>query len=156
MSRVITLMPVRLASTRLPNKPLLEINGKTVVRRVYENVKKYLPDCDIAIAAGDQEIVDVCAKIGVKAILTDPKLPSGTDRIAAALKVLDPDGSKYDIVVDFQGDNINVNPQVNIPLIEMVERTGCDIATAAFVIKEEADKTKKPYTPTKGIPLLFR
>ena len=141
MSRVITLMPVRLASTRLPNKPLLEINGKTAVQRVYENVKKYLPDCDIAIAAGDQEIVDECAKFGAKAILTDPKLPSGTDRIAAALKVLDPRGDKYDIVVDFQGDNINVNPQVNLPLIEMVERTGCDIATAAFVIKNEADKT---------------
>ena len=140
MSRVITLMPVRLASTRLPNKPLLDINGKTTVQRVFENVKKYLPDCDIALAAGDKVIVDECAKFGAKAVLTDPALPSGTDRIAAALKVLDPKGDKYDIVVDFQGDNLNVNPKVNLPLIEMIERTNCDIATAAFVIKDEADK----------------
>ena len=141
MSRVITLMPVRLASTRLPGKPLLKINGKTCLEHVFNHVKQYLPNTDIAIAAGDQEIVDECNKIGAKAILTDPKLPSGTDRIAAALKVLDPDGTKYDIVVDFQGDNINVNPQVNLPLIEMVERTGCDIATCAVVINNEADKT---------------
>ena len=139
MSRVITLMPVRLAATRLPNKPLRVINGKTMVQRVYENVKKAL-NTDIAIAAGDQAIVDECEKFGAKAILTDPNLPSGTDRIAAALKELDPDGSKYDIVVDFQGDNINVDPKVTLPLIEMVERTGCDIATCGMLIKTEEDK----------------
>lgn len=139
MSRVITLMPVRLAATRLPNKPLRVINGKTVVQRVYENVKKAV-NTDIAIAAGDQAIVDECKKFGATAILTDPNLPSGTDRIAAALKELDPDGSKYDIVVDFQGDNINVDPKVTLPLIEMVERTGCDIATCGMLIKTEEDK----------------
>lgn len=52
MTRVITLMPVRLAASRLPNKPLLKINGKTAIQRVYENVKKSL-NTDIAIAAGD-------------------------------------------------------------------------------------------------------
>lgn len=139
MSRVITLMPVRLAATRLPNKPLRMINGKTMVQRVYENVKNAL-NTDIAIAAGDQAIVDECQKFGATAILTDPKLPSGTDRIAAALKKLDPDGTKYDIVVDFQGDNINVDPRVTIPLVEMVERTGCDIATCGMLINSEADK----------------
>lgn len=121
MTRVITLMPVRLAASRLPNKPLLKINGKTAIQRVYENVKKSL-NTDIAIAAGDQAIVDECKKFGATAILTDPNLPSGTDRIAAALKVLDPDGSKYDVVVNFQGDNINVDPKVNQPLIDMVQK----------------------------------
>ncbi len=140
MSRVITLMPVRMAATRLPNKPLLDVNGKSIIQRVCENVKAAI-DTDIAVAAGDQAIVDECQKIGVTAVLTDPNLPSGTDRIAAALKVLDPDGSKYDIVVDFQGDNLNVDPKVNLPLIEMVERTGCDIATCGMVIKSEEDKT---------------
>ena len=140
MSRVITLMPVRMAATRLPNKPLLDVNGKSIIQRVCENVKAAI-NTDIAVAAGDQAIVDECQKFGVKAILTDPALPSGTDRIAAALKILDPDGSKYDIVVDFQGDNLNVDPKVNLPLIEMVERTGCDIATCGMVIKNEADKT---------------
>ena len=140
MSRVITLLPVRMAATRLPNKPLLDVNGKSIIQRVCENVKAAI-DTDIAVAAGDQAIIDECNKFGVTAILTDPALPSGTDRIAAALKLLDPDGSKYDIVVDFQGDNLNVDPKVNLPLIEMIERTDCDIATCGMVIKNEADKS---------------
>lgn len=142
MSKVITIMPVRLAATRLPNKPLLDVNGKTVVQRVYENVREIMPkDMDIAIAAGDQAIVDECKKFGALAILTDPNLPSGTDRIAAALKTIDPDGSKYDVVVNFQGDNLNVNPAVALPLVDMVQKTGCDIATCGMVIDNEPDKT---------------
>lgn len=142
MTRVITMMPVRLAATRLPNKPLLNINGKTLVQRVYENVEKAMKgQTDIAVAAGDQKIVDEVQKFGGTAILTDPNLPSGTDRIAAALKVLDPKGEKYDIVVDFQGDNLNVDPDVCIPLVEMVQKTDCDIATCGMVIKNEEDKT---------------
>ena len=96
---------------------------------------------DIAIAAGDQKIVDEVQKFGGTAILTDPALPSGTDRIAAALKVLDPKGDKYDVVVDFQGDNLNVDPAVCLPLVEMVQKTNCDIATCGMVIKNEEDKT---------------
>lgn len=138
MSKVITMIPVRMAATRLPNKPLLDINGKSAIQRVYENVKAVIPG-DVVVAAGDQAIVDECAKFGAKAVLTDPKLPSGTDRIAAALKEVDPDGSKYDIVVNFQGDNINVDPKVNLPLIEMVEKTGCDIATCGRVMLDEKD-----------------
>ena len=138
MSRIITMIPVRMAATRLPNKPLLDINGKSLIQRVYENVRKVIPG-DVVVAAGDQAIVDECAKFGAKAILTDPKLPSGTDRIAAALKEIDPDNSKYDIVVNFQGDNINVDPSVCLPLIEIVERTGCDMATCGMVFKSERD-----------------
>jgi len=142
MTRVITMMPVRLAATRLPNKPLLNINGKTLVQRVYENVQKAMKGkTDIAVAAGDQKIVDEVEKFGGVAVLTDPALPSGTDRIAAALKVLDPKGEKYDIVVDFQGDNLNVDPSVCLPLVEMVEKTDCDIATCGMIIKNEEDKT---------------
>ncbi|MBP3616166.1 MAG: 3-deoxy-manno-octulosonate cytidylyltransferase [Alphaproteobacteria bacterium] len=138
MSKVITMIPVRMAATRLPNKPLLDINGKSAIQRVYENVKAVIPG-DVVVAAGDQAIVDECVKFGAKAVLTDPKLPSGTDRIAAALKEIDPDGTKYDIVVNFQGDNINVDPKVNLPLIEMVEKTGCDIATCGRVMLDEKD-----------------
>ncbi|MGN0929437.1 MAG: 3-deoxy-manno-octulosonate cytidylyltransferase [Alphaproteobacteria bacterium] len=136
MSKVITMIPVRMAATRLPNKPLLDINGKTLIQRVYENVAKVIPG-DVVIAAGDKAIIDECEKFGAKAVLTDPALPSGTDRIAAALKEIDPDGTKYDIVVNFQGDNINVDPSVCLPLVEMVERTGCDIATCGMVFKSE-------------------
>ncbi|MBR1544828.1 MAG: 3-deoxy-manno-octulosonate cytidylyltransferase [Alphaproteobacteria bacterium] len=138
MSKVITMIPVRMAATRLPNKPLLDINGKSLIQRVYENVRKVIPG-DVVVAAGDQAIVDECAKFGAKAVLTDPKLPSGTDRIATALKEIDPNGDKYDIVVNFQGDNINVDPSVCLPLVKMVEDTGCDIATCGMVFKSERD-----------------
>lgn len=136
MVKVVTMIPTRMASSRLPNKPLVDVNGKSLIQRVYENVKKYVPG-DIVVAAGDQVIVDECQKFGAKAILTDPSLPSGTDRIAAALKEIDPDGSKYDIVVNFQGDGLNVNPEINNELIEMIERTGCDIATCGMVFKSQ-------------------
>lgn len=135
MSNVITLIPTRMKSTRLPNKPLIDINGKTLIQRVCENAKKYITNSDIYVAAGDQEIVDECKRIGFKAILTDPKLPSGTDRIAQALKEIDPSGKKYDIVVNFQGDGLNVDPRVNLPLIKMVESGSCDIATCGMVFK---------------------
>ncbi|MBQ8465873.1 MAG: 3-deoxy-manno-octulosonate cytidylyltransferase [Alphaproteobacteria bacterium] len=138
MSKVITMIPARMASSRLPNKPLLDINGKPLIQRVYENVKAAIHG-DVVIAAGDKEIVEAAEKFGAKAILTDPSLPSGTDRIAVALKELDPDGSKYDIVVDFQGDGLNVDPKVNLDLIEMIERTDCDIATCGMKFKNEAD-----------------
>ena len=138
MSKIITMIPVRMASTRLPNKPLLDINGKTLLQRVYENVKKVVPG-DVYVAAGDQVIIDACKEFGAPAILTDPKLPSGTDRIAAALKEIDPEGNKYDIVVNFQGDAINVNPEINNDLIKIVEETGCDIATVGMVFKSQAD-----------------
>ncbi len=144
MSKVITMIPVRMASTRLPNKPLLDVNGKSVLQRVYENVKACVPG-DIVIAAGDQVLVDEAKKFGAKAVLTDPKLPSGTDRISAALKEIDPDGSKYDIVVNFQGDGLNVDPKVNLELIDMIERTDCDIATCGMIfkdIKEVSDPTQ--------------
>ena len=142
MTNIITMMPVRLAATRLPNKPLLNINGKTLVQRVYENVQNAMKGkTDIAVAAGDQKIVDEVNKFGGTAVLTDPNLPSGTDRIAAALKILDPKQEKYDIVVDFQGDNLNVDPAVCLPLIEMVQKTDCDIATCGMIIKNEEDKT---------------
>lgn len=141
MNRVITLMPARLAASRLPNKMLLDINGKSLIQRVYENVQKAMGGkTDIAIAAGHPSIVEECQKFGATAILTDPELPSGTDRIAAALKELDPNGEKYDIVVDFQGDNVNVDPAVCLPLVEMIQRTDCDIATCGMIIKSDEDK----------------
>ena len=138
MSNVITLIPARMKATRLPNKPLLDINGKSIIQIVCENAKKYIQG-DLYVAAGDQEIIDECEKIGVKAILTDPALPSGTDRIAAALKQIDPSGKKYDIVVNFQGDGLNVDPRVNLPLIKMVEKGDCDIATCGMVFQNQKD-----------------
>ncbi len=138
MSKVITMIPVRLAATRLPNKPLLDINGKPLIQRVYENVKAAI-DGDVCIACGDEKIMEEAEKFGAQCVLTDPNLPSGTDRIATALKQIDPDGTKYDIAVNFQGDNINVDPAINNRLIKIIEETNCDIATCGMVFKTLKD-----------------
>ncbi|MDR2760879.1 MAG: 3-deoxy-manno-octulosonate cytidylyltransferase [Rickettsiales bacterium] len=138
-SRVVRLIPARLKATRLPNKPILDINGKSLIRRVCENAKKYIKDSDFYVAAGEQEIADECKKAGVEAILTDPNLPSGSDRIAAALKTIDPKGNKYDVVVNFQGDGVNVDPRVNLPLIDMIMKRECDMATCGMVFQSQKD-----------------
>ena len=138
MSKVITMIPVRLAASRLPNKPLLDINGKTLIQRVYENVKAAIKG-DVCIACGDEAIKKEAEKFGAMCVLTDPNLPSGTDRIATALKEIDPDGTKYDIAVNFQGDNINVDPAVNNRLIKIIEDTNCDLATCGMVFKSLKD-----------------
>ena len=139
MTKVITLIPVRMAATRLLNKPLLDINGKTMIRRVYENCRAALSG-DIVVAAGDRVIVDECSKFGASAVLTDPGLPSGTDRIAAALEEI---GGDYDVVVNFQGDDINVDPSASLPLVKMIEQGNCDVATCGMRLKpgEEQNPT---------------
>ena len=72
-------------------------------------------------------------------------LPSGTDRISAALKEIDPDGTKYDIIVNFQGDGINVDPKLNLELISIMERTGADIVTVGKKITDLAEIQNPAY-----------
>ena len=84
-NKVLTIIPVRLASTRLPNKPLADIAGKSMIQRVYEQAIKANIG-DVIIACDGQEIAEEAKRIGAKFVITDPNLPSGTDRIYAALQ----------------------------------------------------------------------
>lgn len=136
MSKVAVLIPTRLKSTRLPNKPLAIINGKPLIQHVYEHAIQVHPAEDVYIAAGDQEIIDVAQNFGARCVLTDPALPSGTDRIAAALREIDPTGKKYDIAVSFQGDGINVDPKLNLQLVDIMKKTGADIVTVGMKITD--------------------
>ena len=139
MSKVAVLIPTRLKSSRLPNKPLAIINGKPLLQHVYEHALKVHSKEDIYIAAGDQEIVDLAHSFGAQAVLTDPTLPSGTDRIVAAMKQIDPDETRYDTVVNFQGDGINVNPALNLRLVELLDQTGADWMTVGKKITDPKD-----------------
>jgi len=145
MSKVAVLIPTRLKSTRLPNKPLAVINGKPLIQHVYEHAVAVHPAEDVYIASGDQEILDVAKTFGAKCILTDASLPSGTDRIAAALKEIDPTGTKYDIVVNFQGDGINVDPKLNLQLVDLMEKTGADIVTVGIKITKPEEINNPNY-----------
>ena len=145
MSKVAVLIPTRLKSTRLPNKPLAMINGKPLIQHVYEHAIAVHPAEDVYIASGDQEIIDVARSFGAQCVLTDPSLPSGTDRISAALKEIDPEGSKYDIIVNFQGDGINVDPRLDLELIDIMEKTGADIVTVGKRISDEKEINNPSY-----------
>jgi 3-deoxy-manno-octulosonate cytidylyltransferase (CMP-KDO synthetase) len=87
----IILVPTRLAATRLPNKPLAEIAGEPMIVHVWRRAVA-AEIGPVVVASGDREIVDVVERQGGRAVLTDPELPTGSDRIHAALGALDPQG----------------------------------------------------------------
>jgi len=135
--KILTIIPVRLASTRLPNKPLADICGKSMIQRVYEQAKKANLG-DVLIACDGEEIAAEAKKIGAKFVLTDPNLPSGTDRIYAAFKQLNSD---FDVVINLQGDLPNIDPKVIQAAAKAASRADCDIATVASKIKNKDEIT---------------
>lgn len=128
------MIPARMAATRLPNKPLADIGGKPMIVRAYEQAA--LSGLQVAVAAGDQEIVDAIEAIGGVAVLTDPDLPSGSDRIRAALEAIDPDGA-FDAVINLQGDMPFADPGLATACAALLHgQPECDIAT---LVAPEAD-----------------
>ncbi len=131
----IVLIPARLAAARLPGKPLADIGGRPMIVRVLEQAQAAGVG-PVAVAAGDAEIVEAVTRAGGRAVATDPDLPSGSDRIMAALLALDPDG-RHDAVINLQGDMPFVAPALVRACAELLEREpACDIAT---VVAPEAD-----------------
>ena len=130
----LVLIPARMAATRLPNKPLADIGGKPMIVRAYEGaLESGLP---VAVAAGDQEIVDAIEAIGGRAVLTDPGLPSGSDRIRAAVEAIDPEG-QYDAIINLQGDMPFADPGLATACAALLHgEPSCDIAT---LVATEAD-----------------
>jgi 3-deoxy-manno-octulosonate cytidylyltransferase (CMP-KDO synthetase) len=131
----VILIPARLKSTRLPNKPLVDVNGKPLIQIVYEEaIKTGYP---VFCAIDDLKVKKIIENLGGTAIMTDSDLPSGSDRIYAALKEIDPDGSKYDTIINFQGDSSNVDYKILKELAELLYRSKADIATVAVFMKKK-------------------
>jgi 3-deoxy-manno-octulosonate cytidylyltransferase (CMP-KDO synthetase) len=136
----ILLIPARMASTRLPGKPLAAIAGRPMIVRVWERaVAAGLGP--VAVAAGEPEIVAAVEQAGGRAILTDSKLPSGSDRIFAALKALDPE-ARHDVVVNLQGDLPALEPETIRAVVEALAmgQGDADIATLAAEITDPAER----------------
>lgn len=124
----IVLIPARMAATRLPNKPLADIGGVPMIVRVLRQAEAAGVG-PVAVAAGDSEIVEAVTAAGGKAVLTDPALPSGSDRILAALGALDPNG-RHDAVINLQGDMPFVGPEVVEACAALLrDQPACDVAT---------------------------
>ena len=124
----IVIIPARMAARRLPGKPLADIGGVAMIVRVWRQAVA-AGIGPVAVAAGDVEIAEAVTAAGGNAVLTDPDLPSGSDRVLAALAVVDPDG-RHDAVINLQGDMPFVAPSVLAACAGLLEREpGCDIAT---------------------------
>ena len=133
------LIPARMASTRLPGKPLADIGGVPMIVRVWARaVATGLGP--VVVAAGEPEIAAAVEKAGGRAILTDPDLPSGSDRIWEAVKALDPKG-EHDVVVNLQGDLPALDPEQIKTVVQSLKQSEADIGTLAAPIENEADET---------------
>jgi len=98
----IIVIPSRMASTRLPGKPLAIIHGRPMILHVLDRARE-ADIGPIAVACADPEIAEAVRAEGGIAVMTDPSLPRGTDRVHAALAQLDPHGH-HDVVINLQGD----------------------------------------------------
>lgn len=140
MSQAYTvIVPARLASTRLPHKPLADIHGLPMVVRVAQRAALSNAS-QVVVAADSIEIVQACQAHGVRAMLTQVDHPSGSDRLAEASALL---GLKpHDVVVNVQGDEPLINPELINQVAELlVQRPSASMSTAAHEIHELAEFT---------------
>jgi len=135
----IIIIPARMAATRLPGKPLAGIGGLPMIVRVLRQAESARAG-PVVVAAGDPEIVDAVKAAGGHAVLTDPDLPSGSDRILAALAELDPGGT-HDVVINLQGDMPFVAPDMLDACVRVLsDQPLCDIATLVAPEASSADR----------------
>lgn len=138
MSNPIILIPARLKATRLPNKPLADIHGLPMIVHVWKRAME-AGIGPVVVAAAEALVADAVNQAGGKAVLTDPDLPSGSDRIWAALNQVDPSG-KHDIVVNLQGDLPAIDPKVVAAALLPLADPAVDIATLVAEIKDDGEK----------------
>jgi 3-deoxy-manno-octulosonate cytidylyltransferase (CMP-KDO synthetase) len=139
MSEPLILIPARMASTRLPGKPLADIHGQPMIVQVWRRA------CEakagrVAVAGAEKEIVDAVVKAGGEAVLTNPDHPSGSDRIFEAAAKLDPD-RRHDIIVNLQGDLPTLDPALVRAVVDALTSSNADIATLITEIREESERT---------------
>ncbi|HZK99452.1 MAG TPA: 3-deoxy-manno-octulosonate cytidylyltransferase [Caulobacteraceae bacterium] len=136
----IVLIPARMAARRLPGKPLADIAGTPMIVRVLRQAEGAGVG-RVVVAAGDPEIVEAVRRTGGEAVMTDPALASGSDRILAALAQLDPD-RRFETVVNFQGDMPFVDPALIAACVApLAAGPACDIATLVAAESGPEDRT---------------
>lgn len=134
---VIALIPARYGSTRFPGKPLASIAGKPMVQHVYERVNQAAKVSHLYVVTDDERIAKVVQDFGGEYIMTDPDLPTGTDRIASAALE-----TRADIIVNVQGDEPLIEPGLIDDTIDPVlYNPNIDIATPIKRITSLEDLT---------------
>ena len=135
--KTVIIIPVRMASKRFPNKPLALINGVPMIQRVWQQAIKSKFG-DVYVACSEREIYDLINSLGGDAIMTDPDLPSGTDRVYAALKKIK-NYLSYESVINLQGDMPIIDPKNIIKVNEPIYQ-GFDIGTLVTNITKDEER----------------
>ena len=133
--RSLVIIPARFKSRRFPGKPLININGKTMIQRVYEQVKKCKEATDLIIATDDTKIYNHIKSFDGSVIMTLESHLSGTDRCNEVVKKIN---KKYDIIVNVQGDEPIINPKQITKVINCFKDSRNKIVTLA---KENSNNT---------------
>ena len=137
------IIPARLQSTRLPNKPLQDIGGAPLIVRVLERVRASTAFRDVWVATDSETVVRAVVEAGGQALLTSPDHRSGLDRVAEAARILSdvPDPDPDAVFVNIQGDEPFVSPEGLDHLVRLMERPEVEMATIAapFLIRDEVE-----------------
>src|SRR5690242_10491136 len=136
---VLILIPARMASTRLPGKPLAEISGRPMIVHVAERAAESGLG-RVVVAADTIAVADAVRAHGFEAVMTRPDHQSGSDRIFEALQTLDP-GGRADTVVNVQGDLPTIEPASIRAALAPLDEGAVDIATLAVEISRDEEKT---------------
>jgi 3-deoxy-manno-octulosonate cytidylyltransferase (CMP-KDO synthetase) len=136
MSQPLIVIPARMASTRLPGKPLAMIGDVPMIVQVWRRAMeaKLGP---VVVACDGPEIAEAIANAGGNAVLTDPALPSGSDRVWAAVQAVDPD-ARHPVIINLQGDLPTLDPKI-LPLL--VDFQDHDITTLVAPIVRAEERT---------------
>ena len=136
--RTITVIPARMASTRLPGKPLADIAGRPMIVHVAERARE--ADMGrVVVATDDADVASAVAAAGFEAAMTDAAHPSGSDRVHEAVEAIDPDGA-FDVVVNLQGDLPTLDPDAARAALSLMADPSVDLATLATVIGVERER----------------
>lgn len=133
----IVIIPARFSSTRFPGKPLAVVGGKPVIQRVYENSKMSRLASEVVVATDNARILDAVTGFGGLAVMTSMHHLSGTDRIAEVAQMSAYEG--YDIIINVQGDEPLIRPEMIDDAIDLLGDPEADISTLAKRITRPED-----------------
>ncbi|HEX4113349.1 MAG TPA: 3-deoxy-manno-octulosonate cytidylyltransferase [Stellaceae bacterium] len=132
-------IPARMASTRLPGKPLADIHGSPMIVHVWRRAVAAAVG-PVVVACAERAIADAVERAGGQAVLTRPDLPSGSDRVQEAVGRLDPE-RRHDVVVNLQGDLPLLDPALLRAALAPLADAAVDIATLASPMREDWERT---------------
>lgn len=134
--KILGIIPARFGSTRFPGKPLVDIDGKTMIQRVYEQAKSCSTLTDVIVATDDERIFNEVSRFGGKVVITSTSHQSGTDRCAEVVNKLT---EQYDVIINIQGDEPFIDPKQITQLCNCFLDKKTQIATLVKSITEQSD-----------------